>query len=99
MIYANRNRSNDIELYVSMLDDLLQHRNSDNARSLFERIIHNTHCVVNGKMSFYSIDNDIYDVVSLLISQHSEYFKEPNTVDYSTLEHLMKLLKSEEITA
>ena len=98
MIYANRNRSNDIHIYVSMLDDVLSHRNT-NTRELFERIIDNTYNVVNGNMSSYSIDNDIYDVVSLLISHHADSFKEPNKVDDSKLRQLMKLLKSEGVPA
>lgn len=85
-------------MYMSMLKDVLNHRDA-NRLDLFKRIILNTQNVVNKKMSFYDIDNDIYNIVSLLVNQHADSFREPNTVDESKLRELMSLLTRESVPA
>lgn len=82
MLFARNSKLDSIEIYISFLSDILENDNAS-YKDIFKRIIETSHDVSVGKINYSSVPTEIFDIVSILSLNHSEFFTQINPSEIS----------------
>lgn len=78
MFYAKDNVSQKIDIYLALLDKSVTEGSSSNYWSFFTSAFTEAHELAAGRKTHFQVNNDWYDVVSLLLRNNFDYFRDLN---------------------
>lgn len=76
MFYAKDNVSQKIDIYLALLDKSVNEGSKSNYWSFFTKAFTDAHELAAGTKTYFEVNNDWYDVVSLLLRDNLAYFKD-----------------------
>ena len=98
MFYAKGNMSQKIDIYLALLEKSISEGNHSNYWTFFLSAFEDAHKVATGVKTYFDVDNDRYDVVSMLVKNNHKYFEDLNVqqIDnkvFTDVKTFMKTLK------
>lgn len=90
MYFAKNNSLDKFELYLSFLSEII---NSDNKKykAVFDVIFKEAHLLAKGEIDYSKVSSDTFDIVSVLMFNHKDYFQKIN-LDELSVENYEKVL-------
>lgn len=85
MLFAKNSKIDNLEIYISFLNDIINN-NNDAYKAIFTSIIDITHKVSKGEINYSSVPSEVFDLVSILSLNHKEYFAKVNPQDLKKAE-------------
>jgi len=78
MFYAKGNMSQKIDIYLALLEKSISEGNNSNYWTFFAHAFEDAHKVATGAKTYFDLESDRYDVVSMLLQNNLKYFKDLN---------------------
>jgi hypothetical protein len=99
MFFAQTNTRNQFELYLAFLGEIVENDNK-NYKLFFQNILRHTKGLAEGTLSYSDISIEHFDLISILASNHRDYFKSLN-IDNLSVENFeqTKLFLEEDMLA
>ncbi len=88
--------SQKIDIYLALLDKSIDEGSNSNYWTFFTNAFTDAHQLATGAKTYFDVDNDWYDVVSLLVRNNLEYFKglNPHQIDSKVFADVKTIMSS-----
>ncbi len=85
MLLAQESQSDNLEIYIALLDQYFSTHNGE-IKKFFKNILMETKSLLTKKISYYEVDSEIYPIVTFLADKDEEFFTDLNIKSVSDSE-------------